>query len=283
MGLDPGAAQTGGPAGAVSVNIGTRAVALLATLAISWLAACTSGPMRASETYYLNATNGTEDAYLRITVEASTELSDAKYMSGWYPAEAVDAVFGSVTKDETGKTRVARDAMRDQLIEALKAAQQNYLKVAANSASTPEEVKQALDAWRRVRLAPAEVGPDPNEAVVVEYNPASSLETFRSDEKLIFLLSANPDQIIQSISRFASDQETKAAIQRFANVIIENEKADVSADKASAVVSAKGDLFVESRLTALIQAMASGAPRDDVVREMQILQALLHSLGSAGE
>jgi hypothetical protein len=239
--------------------------------------------MRASETYYLKVTNGTEGAYLRIRVDAATELSDAKYMSGWYPAEAVDAVFGSVTKDETGQTRVARDAMRDQLIEALKAAQQNYLKVAARPSATPEEVKQALEAWRRVRLAPAEVSPDPNEAVIVEYNPASGLEAFRSDEKLIFLLSANPDQIIQSISRFASDQETKAAIQRFANVIIENEKADVAADKSNAIVSAKADLFVYSKVTALIQAMAAGAPRDDAVREMQILQGLLHSLDSAGQ
>jgi uncharacterized membrane protein len=68
------------------------------------------------------------------------------------------------------------------------------------------------------------------------------LETFRSDEKLVFVLSANPDTIIRSISQIANDNETKAAIQRFANVIVEGAKQtiDRKPDRDTVVLQTEG-------------------------------------------
>lgn len=251
---------------------------VLAAMLGAGAAGCTSGPMKVSETYYLKVTNGQDNAYFRVNVEAATQLSDAQYKSGWYPAEAVDAVLGSVSEDATGETRAARDAMRDNLTEALKTAHESYLRVALDPNSTSKQIEDALEIWKRTRFAPGFRGPELSDAILVEFNPSEGLETFRSDDKLIFVLSANPDQIIQSISRFASDQETKAAIQRFANVIIESEKAGVSAEQAAAAVDAEADKFVAGKVEALTMALDNRAARDVVVRDMGVLQTLIRGL-----
>lgn len=108
------------------------------------------------------------------------------------------------------------------------------------------------------------------------------METFRSDEKLVFVLSANPDTIIRSISQIANDNETKAAIQRFANVIVEGAKADVDVKKANAGVAAKADVFLAGQVDALAQTIDRKPDRDTVVLQTEGLIALLRSLEGSG-
>ena len=258
-----------------------RAIAVIGGLAFG-LVGCTSGPMNVEETYYLKVTNGTDNGYLRINVKAATQLSDAKYRSGWFLAEAVDVAFGNVAEDPTGATRAARDAMREKLIEALKKAQEAYLQVALNKDSTPEQIEQALQRWKRVRFAPGFESVGLSDTILVEYNPAQGIETVRAGEKLIFILSANPDQIIQSISKFANDAETKAAIQRFSNVIIENARADVEAKKARAGVASAADQFLSKKVTKSAQRLAAKPTRDEAVGELEGLRALVLSLQGTG-
>lgn len=238
--------------------------------------------MNVDELYYLKVTNGQDSGYIRIKVDAAARLSDAKYRSGWFPAEAVDTVLGNVSEDSTGKTRATRDEMREKLIEALKAAQENFLKTALDPGATKEQIEQALRRWKRVRLAPGFAKLNFEDAIIVEYNPLQGLETFRSDEKLVFVLSANPDTIIRSISQIANDNETKAAIQRFANVIVEGAKADVDVKKANAGVAAKADVFLAGQVDALAQTIDRKPDRDTVVLQTEGLIALLRSLEGSG-
>lgn len=254
-------------------------LALVAALA---LGGCSMGRLEVDEVYYLKLTNGTDSAYTRVKVKGTTFLSDAKYRAGWFPAEAVDTVLGNVGADTTGKTRAARDEMRDQLITAMKQAQVNFLAVALKPDASEAEMRVALRSWARTRLAPTGNDPAVEGAIIVEYNPAQGLETFRSDEKLVFVLSANPDTVISSISRIANDNETKAAIQRFANVIVEQAKADVEAKKATAGVAAKADVFLAAQVDALAQAMDNKADRDAVVRQTDALLSLLRGVDGAG-
>lgn len=251
-------------------------------LAAALLTACSMGPMDTSEVYYLKVTNGTDSNYFRVKVDTSTRLSDAKFKSGWFPAEAVDALFGETSQDTTGSTRAARDDMRAKMIEALKEAQQSYLTVALQDGATRAEIDRALEAWKRVRFAPGLRSDNYGNAVLMEYNPARGLEVLRSDEKLVFVLSADPDAIIQGINRIANDQETKAAIQRFTNVLVEQAKADVQAKAANAEVAARADVFIAGQVEALSQSLENKADRDTVVRKMEALHALLRSLEGVG-
>jgi hypothetical protein len=259
-----------------------KTIGFLALAAALALGGCSLGRMEVDEVYYLKLTNGTDSAYTRVTVKGSTFLSDSKYRSGWFPSEAVDTVLGNVGDDTTGKTRAARDEMRDQLIDAMKQAHENFLAVALKPDASEAEIRQALQSWARTRLAPIGDDPDVEGAIIVEYNPAQGLETFRSDEKLIFVLSANPDTVIRSISQIANDNETKAAIQRFTNVIVEQAKADVEAKKATADVAAKADVFLAGQVDAVAQAMDSKANRDAVVRQTEALISLLRGVDGAG-
>jgi hypothetical protein len=251
-------------------------------LLASFLVGCSQGPMDVDELYYLKVTNGQDNGYIRVKVKAAARLSDAKYRSGWFPAEAVDTVLGNVTEDTTGKTRATRDEMREKLIEALKKAQESFLTIALKPDTTKEEIETALRTWKRVRLVPGFRVPDLEDAMIVEYNPLQGLETLRSDEKLVFVLSANPDTVIRSISQIANDNETKAAIQRFANVMVEGAKAKIDVKKAHADVAAHADLFLAEQIDALAQSIDNGADRGTVVQQAEGVLALLRSLSLGG-
>lgn len=249
------------------------------------LTACSSGPMDIEETYYLKATNGQYDSYIRVQVEGRTRVSDARYQSGWYLAEAVDAVFGNVAEDPTGTTGAARDAMRDRLIEALKAAQDAYLTVALNENATDAQVMAALQRWKRVRFAPGFANPEIEDAILVEHNPGQSIETLRAGKKLVFFLSANPDQIIQSISSFSNDAQTKVAIQRFSEVMIQNQLADIEERKAAAGVDAQLDKVLATRVNNVATRLKAAGSKPDIdaaIGELEALRSLADSIGSAG-
>lgn len=255
--------------------------ACLAGLASMVLACCSSGPMNVEETYYLKVTNGQDNGYIRINVSAGTHLSEARYNSGWYLAEAVDALFGNISEDPDGATGAARDAMRERLIEALKAGQEAYLRLALDENTTDKQLTAALHRWKRVRFAPGFDSPSIRDSILVEYNAAQDIETVRAGKKLVFFLSANPDQIIQSISKFANDAETKAAIQRFSEVIIQRAMAEVDERKARAEVTAQLDQVLAARITSVadkLENTASPPARDTAVGELESLRALANSL-----
>lgn len=237
--------------------------------------------MNVEETYYLKVTNGQDNGYIRINVSAGTHLSEARYNSGWYLAEAVDALFGNISEDPDGATGAARDAMRERLIEALKAGQEAYLRLALDENTTDKQLTAALHRWKRVRFAPGFDSPSIRDSILVEYNAAQDIETVRAGKKLVFFLSANPDQIIQSISKFANDAETKAAIQRFSEVIIQRAMAEVDERKARAEVTAQLDQVLAARITSVadkLENTASPPARDTAVGELESLRALANSL-----
>ncbi len=75
-------------------------------VALSWLlVACTTGPMDVREVRYWAVSNGKETNYYRLRVTGATRLGVAGYKSGWFPARAVDRLFGDVSSDDGARVR----------------------------------------------------------------------------------------------------------------------------------------------------------------------------------
>src|SRR5262245_39773898 len=98
---------------AISVRC-LRPFGTLACLSFLMTAACSLGIMEAEEVHYYAITNGENTNYYRLRVSADTLLGVSEYRSGYFPARAVDTVFGEVTSD--GATRAL--ATRNELERA---------------------------------------------------------------------------------------------------------------------------------------------------------------------
>ena len=107
--------------------------------------------MDISERYYLGASNGDSRVYYRVTITGQTRLGVSEFRQGWFPAYAVDALFGDVSA-EAAKQQTVRDEMRSQIDEAMLLARKSYLDHAVSPDTTDEDLQKYLNAIRRVRL-----------------------------------------------------------------------------------------------------------------------------------
>ncbi len=188
-------------------------------------AGCGTGPMNISERSYLGACNGECRVYYRVTITGKTQLGACEFRQGWFPASAVDALFGDVSAD-TAKQQTVRDELRRQIDEALLLANKNYLAQAVDPKATPEDLKKCLDAIRRVRLTAEDSAEGLDGAVVMEYQPNRDLVIRHSDEKLVLVLSSNPDEIITQLAQLSESERTEETINKFVEVLAFRENRD---------------------------------------------------------
>jgi hypothetical protein len=221
------------------------------------LGGCSLGPLKVRETHYLAVTNGKETNYYRLRVEATTLLGVAGFRSGWYPARAVDRLFGDVSSDTSPAELQAQTDLELQIIDKVKVTQEQWLSEAAKPDADTLRLKQLNEARRRVLAYPA-FRPQPFEDTVeIEYNPGRNIVTFHADDKLLFVLSSNPDEVIQQISSFAEDDKTILTINRLAGTITQRLTNEVAERAASQTVDETND----ARLRGVInQAIAATAP-----------------------
>jgi hypothetical protein len=237
---------------------------------------CGTGPMNISERSYLGACNGDCRVYYRVTITGKTELGACEFRQGWFPASAVDALFGDVSAD-TAKQQTVRDELRRQIDEALLLANKNYLARAVDPKATSEDLQKCLDAIRRVRLTAQDSAEGLDGAVVMEYQPNRDLVIRHSDEKLVLVLSSNPDEIITQLAQLSESERTEETINKFVEVLAfrenrDREKATEEKVAASSKLNVRAadnsgfDGVISGRLTDLTAALEKGeTDRDKLV------------------
>ena len=158
--------------------------------------ACTTGPMEIREVHYYAVPNGENTNYFRLKVTAKTSLGVASYREGWFPADAVDSLFGDVSEPGSVKALEAKvelkSAIRKGIVDTTKA----WLKEASNPNADPEKLKNLFEARRRVLAYPKNIGEPFAGGLEIEYNPMKSLVAAHWDEKKVYVLASNPDEVV---------------------------------------------------------------------------------------
>jgi hypothetical protein len=231
-------------------------VRLAAVTAVTALAGAGCGQTHVTETHYYAIPNGNNTNYYRLTVDAYTVLGDSEYRSGYFPTRAVDNVFGEVTT-AGGVSAIAvrtelEAAYNQRVLETTKA----WLQEAANPDGDPAKLRTLLETRRRILSYPASIGSplEGAKAVEIEYNPLKGMILNHSDDKLVFILSSNPDEVIGNISNFAESEQTALSVNQLAGVVAQRVQNDVVSDEAKQTVDRKSDTAVADQIQRAIDA-----------------------------
>ena len=239
---------------------------------------CTTGPLKIEEVYYLSATNGEDTNYFRITVKANTQLGVAEFREGWFPASAVDALFGDVSEEGAAKASLVRETLRKQFDEAILETHRQYQAAAANPDTTPDQLRKLLAAQARIRLLPYAPAYQLPNTLVVQYDPSKGLVYLRSDAKLVWVLSSNPDDVIGSIANFSEQEATEKTVLKFTDVIVQSRRNEVVTRRATNVVGAKDDKLISSQIETALSALNANPTRPVALEHVEALTQLLLAL-----
>ena len=248
--------------------------------------ACTSGPMDVDEKYFLVARNDQGDAnYYRVRISGATRVGDAKFRQGWYPADAVDAVFGELSAENEGKALATETRLRSQLDDAFVAAQEQYLKaaLASDPPPDPDVLRAKLEVFNNIRKLPPPPREGADRTTFIEYNPRAGLELRRSGQKPVMILSSDPDEIINKIVNVAEDAKTQELWYGMSEVLKARELAKTASEVARQEVLAESQDAMGVYLRNLQQELATAATgsqdatRSDLLAKLNAVIALMQS------
>lgn len=242
------------------------------------LAAGGCGTMELKGTEYFAVPSGDNTNYYRMRVWARTQLGKADYRSGWYPADAVDALFGDVSAEGAVNALAARRDIENAISASVESTTRAWLDEAAKPAPDPEHLAGLMEARRRVVAAPLPGSGDPGDRALartleIEFNPAAGVVTRHADEKRVFVLASNPDEVIGRIKAFAEDEKTALAVADIGTVIRESAEAEAAADEARAAVrkAADGAAATQARTSAETVRTTLAGVQDPADRRRQLL------------
>lgn len=247
-------------------------LALTASIAVS---ACSQGNMSVKQQYFLTAELDGNAVHYRVNIRANTVLSDAKFRQGWFPAEAVDSVFSEATGSDAGSTYDTRDKLKRQINTTLLELRKRYGEELLKAAPDGEKLTGLLLAENRLRYyAAREIGDDYDFSETMEFDPISGLITNRSGDKLVLILSANPDQIIQSIANFSEEEKTKAVIKGLVDFIGANARKDLDKKEALAEVERQRNIRAGLLIDAMLPRIDPANPdRQAVLANLEALRS----------
>ncbi len=182
------------------------------------LAGCAPGTLHLEEKYFLRVGDGDRCNYYRINCRVQTMLCEAEFRQGWFPGETVDALFGDASEAGSAEALTTQEELRRQIDQKLIAAEKAYLDEAGSSQPNPQVLGARRAAILNIRLAARDVPRDPN-TVIMEYDPMAALVTPRAGQKLVVLLSGDPDQIMTKLADIAEDTRTEQLFNKYANVV----------------------------------------------------------------
>jgi hypothetical protein len=232
--------------------------------------------MKISEVHYFWVSNGDTANYYRLRVDGQTSLGVAQFRSGWYPARAVDSLFGSVSSDGAIAALEARNQIEMDISGKILSTNKAWLDAAADVNSTPDKLARLLEARRRVLAYPNSAKPPMEGAFEMEFNPAKGVALFHADEKLVFILSSNPDEVVGKIKNFAESEQTVLSINQLSKVVVQRSRNAAGAQTAVEDVNKKSDVLVLAQLKkSLVTAKNLETPRADAIREIDLLLNLV--------
>jgi hypothetical protein len=241
------------------------------------LPACSLVPTHIQETHYIAVPSGGKFNYFRIRVNADATLSDVKYHSGWYPAEAVESLYGSANEGDAAEAYKLKNDIKKLINDAILKTETGYLDAASNPNSDPAVVQAWLTAQRRVRAMPGVTVPLPDGAIEIEYNPASAIALRHAGEKLVFVFSANPDEVVGAIEGFAKQAEVGATVLQLADVVRQQSVNEVATKEAENAASAKMNATLVAQLDALTKVLEGNPTAAQLRTEVKTLQMVLEN------
>jgi hypothetical protein len=215
---------------------------------------------------------------LPLRVAANTFLGVAGYRSGWYPGRSVDRLFGEVSSESAPAELQARTELETQIINKVKETHQAWLEEAKKPDADPALLDQLNEARRRVLAYPA-FKPEPfKDTIEIEYNPGRELATFHIDDKLLFVLASNPDDVVRAIASFVEEDKTVLTINRLAGTITQGLANDLAGRKATQEVDKANDAKLRQVLKQTVDAIADGTPKARAVGQIDVLTSVLDAV-----
>ena len=264
----------------------------------AFVAGCSQGKMRIREVHYLavpsTATGPAEGStnYFRVRVEADSKLGVADYRSGWFPARAVDNLFGEVSTEGGVEALRTRQALETRYNEAILSAQDQYLDAVQDPTTDLEEIANLNLMRQRVRAFPTQLDSLPEGDVVeIEYNPELGLVLNHANEKLVFFFGSNPDDVIGAIANFAESDETSLAVLRLGEVIAGQAAAEVAETEARNAAAAQIDRLIKAQIDAANEEvngalgieLSAGASNTDIQRKAEAQQRVAERIAALME
>jgi len=247
------------------------------------ISATSCGTMKVDETHYYSIPSKDSDNVniFRLHITGKTVLSDAKYKSGWYPTNAVDSLFGNVTSNgDTGDLQ-ARQEIETLYRGAMVQATKSYMAVALDSASTHAEIEDAMQVRRRVLYYPTLTEGGSGSSIIVDYNPSKSVAERHANDKLVFMLSANPDAVVGNITNFAESDKTSLAVSHLAQVMSQRVRNDVIADDVRDEIDRDAiyhQLERSIKALDLVKSAQSSSDKEEIQDQIKILSTFLEGV-----
>ncbi len=215
------------------------------------------GGMHLQETQYFSIPNRdySEVNYFRLKVVAHTFLSKAEYHSGWYPKESVDQLFGEVTSESNTDYVSSQRKLNAYTAQKILDIEKQWLDAAADPLKGNSALDSIIEARKRVLAYPrleSLNAPYPN-TISIEYNPGLERVVRHIDQKQIFVLSSDPDEIIDEIKNYSESQETTLQLQKIAEVA----RAVQNSDNGARLAASRLDsIYVQMLIAQLDSAIA---------------------------
>jgi hypothetical protein len=251
-------------------------------LVLGLCVSCSTGSMEVKEMHYYAVPGDYNTNYFRLRVNAETQLGDAEYRSGFFPANAVDSLFGDVSSEGGAQALETRRTLEKQIQDSLVAVNNQYQEKARDPETSLIEIDKLLEARRRVLTYPVGNAKDLRDAIEIDYNPSKGLAIRRSDEKQVFVLSSNPDEVVGKISNFAESDKTVYSINQFAKVIAQRSRNDIAARQATEEVNQKLDQLILVQIQKALEVLTDTPKATDknlALNEIDILIQLLENVG----
>jgi hypothetical protein len=241
-------------------------------------AGCSLGVTHLEEVHYIAVPSEDNVNYFRIRLEAYVTLSETKFEAGWFPAETVDIIYGNADEAGIADTYKVKNQVRAKYDAAILATAQGYLDAAANPNAKPEVLEAWLAAQRRVRATAGSDVALPPGAIEVEYDPASGLALRHAGEKLIFVLSSNPDEVFTELTNFSRDAQVGATVLQLSDVVRQRAANDVVETVARNEARAKLDALVVERIDVALQAVESASTVAALQKEIDTLRLIVETV-----
>lgn len=232
--------------------------------------------MKISNVHYYAVQHGDDTNFYRLRVDAETHLGVSGYREGWFSATAVDRLFGSVSETGTESGLAAKEAIRKAYEDAVTKATQEYLTLALHPNTTFDQLEKAFEVRRRVLVFPKSNGEIFKGAAEISYNPDRGVAIPHSDEKLVIILSSNPNEVVASIANVADEEKTILSINNLSKLVGQRTRNDFAADNARSDVQKQQVYSLRRRLEAQQLRLSPTAPPAPALTADQ-LQSLLRT------
>ena len=242
---------------------------------------CSLGQMDIRETHYYAVPGEQNTNYFRLNVKAKTILGDAEYRSGYFPSTAVDNLFGDVSAEGGAEALEAKRILEAQIRDSLIQVNAKYQEKARDPDTSEQELDKLLQARRRILAYPRWQPEVLRDTIEIDYNPSKGIAIRRSDEKLVFILSSNPDEVVGKITNFAESDKTVYSINQFAQVIAQRSRNDIAAQEATEAVNVKIDNLIYEQIQKALSILGESPTAESkelAIKEIDVLIQLLDNV-----